>query len=81
MDSKVVTVVSTIAYARLLRILSNDGNKLSGGNVVARIPVFFARRTGKVRLNNLLSPGKSIAPAHWEIMADRMSETRYQSSP
>jgi hypothetical protein len=36
MDSKVVTVVSTIAYARLLRILSNDGNKLTGGNVVAR---------------------------------------------
>ncbi len=66
---------------RFLRILANDRNRLSGGNVVARIPVFLARRTGKMLLNNLLSPGKSIAPAHWEIMADRKSETRYQSSP
>jgi hypothetical protein len=58
---------------RLLRVLANYRDKLSGGNVVARIPIFHSRDAIEVFLKNLLSPRQTVSPAHREIMADRAS--------
>jgi hypothetical protein len=38
------------------------------------ITLAFFLITGEVLLNDLLSPRHSVAPAHREIMADRMSD-------
>jgi hypothetical protein len=42
----------------------NDWDGLSRGNLVAGIPVFLSRGAIEVFFNKLLSPRKSIAPAH-----------------
>jgi hypothetical protein len=39
------------------------------------VPVFISRNGVEVFLDNLFSPRKSIASAHWEITADRMGVT------
>ena len=43
-------------------------------DVVPRAPVWFVGRTIEVLFNDLLPSRKSIAPAHGEIMACRMSD-------
>ena len=58
---------------RFLRVLTNDRDRLGGGYVVPRIPVFHSRDTIEVFLKNLLSPRQTVSPAHREIMADRPS--------
>jgi hypothetical protein len=50
--------------ARLLRILADDGDGLSRGDVVAGSPLFFARNAVEIFFDKLFSPGKSVAPAH-----------------
>jgi hypothetical protein len=50
--------------ARFLRILPDDGNRLSGSNVIARSPVVFARDAVQILFDNLFPPRQSIATAH-----------------
>ncbi len=64
----------------LLRILADDRDGLGGSNIVARTPILFPRDGSEVLFNDLLSPRKSIAPAHKMIMADWMSVSQ-DSSP
>jgi len=55
---------------RLLRILANDWDRLGGGNVVARNPVFVPRGAVEIFLDKLLPSRQSVASAHGGIMAD-----------
>jgi hypothetical protein len=66
---------------RFLRVLSDDRDRLSRSNVVAGTPVWFIRHRVEILFDKLFPARQSIAPAHGEIIADRISETRYQSSP
>ena len=60
-------------YAKgLLRIPANDRHGLGWGGVIARTPIVFAV-SGEVFFRNLLFSRESIAPAHGEIMADRLA--------
>ena len=54
-----------------LRVLANNGDGLGGRNIEAGIP-FWVVGNGSVEVlfSDLLSPGKSEAPAHGGIMAD-----------
>ena len=56
--------------AGFLRVLPDDGNRLSRRDVVSGTPVLFARDTVEVLLNDLLSSRQSITPAHQKIMSD-----------
>jgi hypothetical protein len=55
-------------------ILTDDWDGLRGSDVEAGTPVWFVGRAVKVLFDNLLSSGESVASAHGEIMADRMSD-------
>jgi hypothetical protein len=63
------------------RSQSADGSSNSGRVIDSVIAVSTFPFVGTRSLYNLLALGKSIAPTYWKIKADRMSETRYQSSP
>jgi hypothetical protein len=52
-------------------MLADHGNGLGRGDVVAWNPDFLAGDAIEVFLHDLLSPRKSVAAAHGEIMADR----------
>ncbi len=51
--------------ARLLGILADDRNRLSRSDVVPGRPFFFAGHTFEMFFNDLLTPGKPVAPAHY----------------
>src|ERR1019366_7397208 len=53
------------------------GDRLGGGDVEARTPVWFVGHAIEVLFNDLLSPRKSVASAHWEIMADRKNRSAW----
>ena len=54
-------------------MLANHWNGLGRGDVVPRVPVVLPIGSVEVLLDDLFSPGQSVAAAHWEIMADRVS--------
>jgi hypothetical protein len=57
-----------------LRMLTDDGHGLSESDVVAGSPVrFFGNGSVEIFFDELPSPRKSVAPAHEEIMANRVS--------
>src|ERR1035438_2904512 len=66
--------------ARFLRMLANDGNRLSGSYVVARAPVFIPRDVVEVLFDDLLTPRESAAPAHGKIIADQLNATSTTTS-
>ena len=51
-------------------ILANYRNRLGGSEVVARNPIVLPDGGIEIFFDQLLSTRKSVAPAHWEIMAD-----------
>jgi hypothetical protein len=55
----------------LPRVLADDWDWLGRSDVVAGVPVSFARNDFEVLFDHLLPPRQSIASAHGEIMADR----------
>jgi hypothetical protein len=66
-----IPIASWTVTDRLLGVLADHRDGLSGSDVVSRAPVFLSRDTIEVLLDKLLPPRKSVAPAHWEIMADQ----------
>lgn len=50
-------------------MLTNDGNGLSGGAIVAGNPVQIVRGAVEVFLDHLLSVGESIPTAHTEELS------------
>jgi len=51
---------------RLLRILADNGDRLGGGDVVPRAPIWFVASAIEVFLDNLLPPRKFVTTAHGE---------------
>jgi hypothetical protein len=71
---------------RFFRVLPDDGNRLSWGDVVAGSPVFLPRDTIEILFDKLFSARQSIASAHDEIMAchltrDTVNERNRDISP
>lgn len=54
-------------------MLTNDGDRLPGRNVVAGIPISIVRNSVEVFSDKLLPARESVAAAHRVIMPDRMS--------
>jgi hypothetical protein len=53
---------SGTVHGRLFGIPADDRDGLGGGNVVARIPVWFVSAVIEILFDHLLSPREPVAP-------------------
>jgi len=54
-------------------MLPDHRDWLRGRDVVARVPIVIPGGALEILFDDLFSPRKSVATAHWEIMADNVA--------